>query len=99
MGERVLFPEVRKAGISTLVLADGFSSREQIHQDTPPACATWPGACKWHCGRETPRGKCIPKGTWSEKERRGGVVPCNAQQSPPLRSSLAALSYGKVSVA
>jgi hypothetical protein len=34
-GERVLFPEVREAELSTLVMADGFSCREQIQQDTP----------------------------------------------------------------
>ncbi|HKD83226.1 MAG TPA: FAD-binding and (Fe-S)-binding domain-containing protein [Terriglobales bacterium] len=34
-GERALFPAVRKAGPSTLVMADGFSCREQIQQDTP----------------------------------------------------------------
>ena len=34
-GERVLFPAVRKAGLSTLVIADGFSCKEQIEQDTP----------------------------------------------------------------
>ena len=33
-GERVLLPEVRKAGLSTLILADGFSCREQIQQET-----------------------------------------------------------------
>jgi FAD/FMN-containing dehydrogenase/Fe-S oxidoreductase len=34
-GERALFPAVRKASLSTLVMADGFSCREQIQQDTP----------------------------------------------------------------
>ena len=34
-GERALFPAVRNAGLSTLVMADGFSCREQIQQDTP----------------------------------------------------------------
>ena len=34
-GERALFPAVRKAGLATLVVADGFSCREQIQQDTP----------------------------------------------------------------
>jgi FAD/FMN-containing dehydrogenase/Fe-S oxidoreductase len=34
-GERVLFPAVRNRGLSTLVMADGFSCREQIQQDTP----------------------------------------------------------------
>ena len=34
-GERALFPAVRKTGLSTLVMADGFSCREQIQQDTP----------------------------------------------------------------
>jgi FAD/FMN-containing dehydrogenase/Fe-S oxidoreductase len=34
-GERVLFPAVRKAGLSTIVIADGFSCKEQIEQDTP----------------------------------------------------------------
>ncbi len=33
-GERVLFPAVRNAGLSTLIMADGFSCREQISQDT-----------------------------------------------------------------
>ncbi len=34
-GERALFPAVRNTEISTLVMADGFSCREQIQQDTP----------------------------------------------------------------
>jgi Fe-S oxidoreductase len=34
IGERVLLPEVRKAAPETLVLADGFSCREQISQGT-----------------------------------------------------------------
>ena len=33
-GERVLLPRVREAGPETLVLADGFSCREQIAQVT-----------------------------------------------------------------
>jgi FAD/FMN-containing dehydrogenase/Fe-S oxidoreductase len=35
IGERALFPALRKAGLATLVMADGFSCREQIQQDTP----------------------------------------------------------------
>ncbi|HEX6881138.1 MAG TPA: FAD-binding oxidoreductase, partial [Terriglobales bacterium] len=34
VGERVLLPEVRKASPSTLIVADGFSCREQIAQET-----------------------------------------------------------------
>ena len=34
MGERALLPAVREAGSSTLVIADGFSCREQIAQAT-----------------------------------------------------------------
>jgi Fe-S oxidoreductase len=34
IGERVLLPEVRKAADSTIVVADGFSCREQIAQAT-----------------------------------------------------------------
>jgi len=33
-GERALLPSVRKADLSTLVIADGFSCREQIAQET-----------------------------------------------------------------
>jgi Fe-S oxidoreductase len=33
-GERVLLPEVRKAGLTTIVMADGFSCKEQIEQET-----------------------------------------------------------------
>jgi len=33
-GERALLPEVRKAGLSTIVIADGFSCKEQIAQQT-----------------------------------------------------------------
>jgi FAD/FMN-containing dehydrogenase/Fe-S oxidoreductase len=33
-GERVLLPEVRKAGLATIVIADGFSCKEQIAQQT-----------------------------------------------------------------
>ncbi len=34
-GERVLFPALRQAEPETLIMADGFSCREQIQQDTP----------------------------------------------------------------
>ncbi|MGI9103509.1 MAG: FAD-binding and (Fe-S)-binding domain-containing protein [Terriglobales bacterium] len=34
-GERALFPAVRKAGLSAVIMADGFSCKEQIEQDTP----------------------------------------------------------------
>ena len=34
VGERVLLPAVRKADISTLIVADGFSCREQVAQET-----------------------------------------------------------------
>jgi Fe-S oxidoreductase len=33
-GERSLLPEVRKAAVSTIIMADGFSCREQIAQET-----------------------------------------------------------------
>ena len=33
-GERFLLPEVRKAPVSTIVVADGFSCKEQIAQGT-----------------------------------------------------------------
>jgi FAD/FMN-containing dehydrogenase/Fe-S oxidoreductase len=33
-GERLLLPEVRRAPISTIIVADGFSCREQIAQET-----------------------------------------------------------------
>lgn len=33
-GERSLLPEVRKAGLSTIIVADGFSCKEQIAQET-----------------------------------------------------------------
>lgn len=33
-GERLLLPEVRNASDDTLILTDGFSCREQIHQET-----------------------------------------------------------------
>ncbi|HKR84157.1 MAG TPA: FAD-linked oxidase C-terminal domain-containing protein, partial [Terriglobales bacterium] len=33
-GERSLLPEVRKAGLSSLIVADGFSCKEQIAQET-----------------------------------------------------------------
>ena len=34
VGERVLLPEVRKAAPDTIIIADGFSCREQIVQQT-----------------------------------------------------------------
>lgn len=34
IGERILLPAVRKAPTSTLIVADGFSCREQIEQGT-----------------------------------------------------------------
>jgi Fe-S oxidoreductase len=33
-GERSLLPEVRKAGLATVIIADGFSCKEQIAQQT-----------------------------------------------------------------
>jgi hypothetical protein len=33
-GEHALFPAVREAELSTLIIADGFSCREQIEQST-----------------------------------------------------------------
>jgi len=33
-GERALLPAVRRAGLSTIIVADGFSCREQISQET-----------------------------------------------------------------
>lgn len=33
-GERSLLPQVRKAGVSTIIMADGFSCKEQIAQET-----------------------------------------------------------------
>jgi len=33
-GERALLPAVRKAGLSTIIMADGFSCKEQIAQQT-----------------------------------------------------------------
>jgi FAD/FMN-containing dehydrogenase/Fe-S oxidoreductase len=35
IGEKVLFPAVRKAGQDTRIIANGFSCREQVHQGTP----------------------------------------------------------------
>jgi len=35
VGERVLLPAVRKSDISTVLIADGFSCKEQITQETP----------------------------------------------------------------
>jgi Fe-S oxidoreductase len=35
VGERVLLPAVRKADVSTFIVADGFSCREQVAQETP----------------------------------------------------------------
>ena len=34
VGERVLLPAVRKADISTVIVADGFSCKEQVGQQT-----------------------------------------------------------------
>jgi Fe-S oxidoreductase len=34
IGERVLLPRVREASDQTLIIADGFSCREQIEQST-----------------------------------------------------------------
>jgi Fe-S oxidoreductase len=34
IGERVLLPAVRQAQPDTLIISDGFSCREQIHQAT-----------------------------------------------------------------
>jgi len=35
VGERALLPAVRKADVSTMIIADGFSCREQVAQETP----------------------------------------------------------------
>ena len=98
-GERALFPAVRKAGLSTLVMADGFSCREQIQQDTPRHALHLAEVMQMALREGNASRQMYPEENWSEKELRGGVVPCNARPLPRLRSSLAALSYGEVFVA
>ena len=57
-GERVLLPAVREAGQDTLIIADGFSCREQIAPDHgPPRAAPRPGAAMAVEGDRLPAGR------------------------------------------
>ena len=47
VGERVLLPAVQEAEPSTLVVADGFSCREQIAQLTNDRLCTRPKCSRW----------------------------------------------------
>ncbi|MEO8352568.1 MAG: FAD-binding oxidoreductase, partial [Chthoniobacteraceae bacterium] len=63
-GERVLLPAVRAAGKDTLIIADGFSCREQIEQLTDRHALHTAQVLKM--ARETgPRG---PAGNYSERD-------------------------------
>ncbi|MGI8689197.1 MAG: (Fe-S)-binding protein [Thermomicrobiales bacterium] len=53
-GERVLLPAVRNAAPETLIVADGFSCREQIAQTTATHC-TSRSCFKWRCMRNRKR--------------------------------------------
>jgi len=56
-GERVLLPAVRNATADTLIIADGFSCREQValasRSPRPPTAApcTWRRSSRWPCAR------------------------------------------------
>ncbi len=47
IGELELLPAVRRAPADWLIIADGFSCREQIAQGTPATPCTWRKSCKW----------------------------------------------------
>jgi len=53
IGELELLPAVRAASPETLVIADGFSCREQIAQGTNRTLCISPKSCKWRFARET----------------------------------------------
>jgi FAD/FMN-containing dehydrogenase/Fe-S oxidoreductase len=68
-GERVLLPAVRKAPEETLILADGFSCREQIRQQTgrhalhlAEALQMAMGGCANRERAQTPRAGAVPVG-------------------------------------
>ncbi len=63
-GERVLLPEVRKAGKDTLIVADGFSCREQIRQTTDRKALHMAQVMKMAMA-EGPRG---PSGNFPEEQ-------------------------------
>ena len=47
IGELRTPPAVRQAPPDWLIIADGFSCREQIAQSTTAAPSTWPRSSKW----------------------------------------------------
>ena len=82
-GERALFPAVRQADPSTLVIADGFSCKSQIEQDTPRhalhlaevmALALRNGDAKTH--REYPERRLVEPRVQAQQRsmKRAGVI-------------------------
>jgi FAD/FMN-containing dehydrogenase/Fe-S oxidoreductase len=71
-GERVLLPEVRKAKTSTLIVADGFSCREQISQETDRHGLHLAEVIEMALrdGRQGPRGDRPPEQQLVTKHRR-----------------------------
>jgi Fe-S oxidoreductase len=79
-GERVLLPEVRKSSKDTLIIADGFSCREQIRQTTDRVPLHIAEVLKMAID-EGPRG---PAGNFPEKNY---ITP-----EPPIPSRIKALT-------
>jgi hypothetical protein len=60
IGELELLPAVRQAPPDWLIIADGFSCREQIAQGTPRHAFIWPKFCKWRSTARMLRPTRIP---------------------------------------
>jgi Fe-S oxidoreductase len=89
-GERVLLPKVREAAAETLILADGFSCREQIAQTTERRALHLAQVLEMaHDAQRSPLQRKLPERAVWPRERR----------DPSIASSLVALGLGAAAVA
>ena len=64
--ERALLPEVRRAPLETLVIADGFSCREQIRQGTAREALHLAEILRMAMREERPGTDLAPEGAGSD---------------------------------
>ena len=89
-GERVLLPEVRKAGKDTLIIADGFSCRTQV-EETTTRRALHTAQVLMMALEEGPRG---PAGNLPEARYAQPVPPIPAKSKALALLALSALVLG-----
>ena len=84
-GERVLLPAVRKAGLSTIVIADGFSCKEQIAQTTNRQALHLAEVLKMGLNSDAMKTVMFPERQFVERRKL-------AQKRSMVRAGLASLS-------